>query len=96
MRESEIERKVKKYAEGLGWLCLKLRDDNYNGFPDRTFLRGGEAVFVEFKQKGKKPDPLQAEVLAELRGLGFRAVVVDSVEVGRQLFDYLQRRKVQC
>lgn len=78
-----MEKKVEKYlvvrVESLGGLCLKFPPLFFAGFPDRiVLLPGGRIVFVELKDEGKKPTPLQVRVHARLKALGFRVEVLDS------------------
>lgn len=87
MLERDIEKKVNKYAASLGWLVYKFVSPNRRGVPDRMYLRHGVAMFVEFKQTGKKPTALQAKEMRKLREHGFRVVVIDDVEQGREYFD---------
>lgn len=80
-----MEKKVEKYlvvrVESLGGFCVKFPPLFFAGFPDRiVLLPGGRIVFVELKDEGKKPTPLQVRVHARLRALGFRVEVLDSKE----------------
>ena len=80
-----MEKKVEKYlvvrVESLGGLCVKFPPLFFAGFPDRiVLLPGGRIVFVELKDEGKKPTPLQIRVHTKLRALGFRVEVLDSKE----------------
>lgn len=80
-----MEKKVEKYlvvrVESLGGLCVKFPPLFFAGFPDRiVLLPGGRIVFVELKDEGKKPTPLQVRVHKRLKALGFRVEVLDSKE----------------
>lgn len=79
MRESLIEKKAVAQAKDKGWLSIKLSGAGDKGKPDRVFLKDGRAVFIEFKQKGKRPTKLQELWLERLREKGFTACVVDDV-----------------
>lgn len=49
------------------------------GVPDRMVLwPGGRACFVELKQEGEKPTPIQVIWHGRLRDLGYEVVVLDS------------------
>jgi hypothetical protein len=49
--------------------------------PDRiVLLPCGQCAFVEVKQKGEKPRPLQEARHGMLRRLGFKVYVLDDVE----------------
>ncbi len=87
--ESSIERAVVKYAKSKGVLVRKLNGEGERGWPDRMFLYQGKVLFLEFKQPGKKPTPLQEAKIAELCRHGFWADWADSVEEGRRLIDCL-------
>ena len=79
--EKCIEQKFKKVMEEAGWTALKLSCPGFDGMPDRMILKGnGELFFAEMKAPGKEPRKLQHERMKMLRGLGFRAYVVDSDE----------------
>ena len=81
MKEKVIERKLSDAVSQMGGLALKFVSPGLAGVPDRlVLLPGGKAIFVELKAPGKKPRPLQRLRHEQLRALGFRVVVVDSVE----------------
>lgn len=80
-----MEKIVEKYLvneiERLGGLCVKFPPLFFAGFPDRIVLLPGAVIaFVETKDTGKKPRPIQERVHAKLRKLGFRVEVLDSKE----------------
>lgn len=80
-----MEKIVEKYLvneiERLGGLCVKFPPLFFRGFPDRIVLLPGAVIaFVETKDTGKKPRPIQERVHAKLRKLGFRIEVIDSKE----------------
>ena len=81
MREKVIEQKLVKAVRESGGLALKLICPGFNGVPDRLLLfMGGKIAFVEVKAPGEKPRPLQVHRIAQLRDLGFRVYVVDSID----------------
>ena len=81
--ESVIKVKVKTYAEARGWLVLTL---DYSGWPDRLYVSPtGEHIYVEFKQRGKKPTRLQAHRHSQLEANGCRVEVIDNVDDGYRL-----------
>ena len=81
MRESFIERKLIRAVLDAGGLALKFVSPGFNGVPDRLLLfPGGRLAFCEVKAPGKKPRPLQVHRMEQMRALGFRVYVVDSVE----------------
>lgn len=80
-----MEKTVEKYLvneiERLGGLCVKFPPLFFRGFPDRIVLLPGAVIaFVETKDTGRKPRPIQERVHAKLRKLGFRVEVIDSKE----------------
>ncbi|WP_026524743.1 VRR-NUC domain-containing protein [Butyrivibrio sp. MB2005] len=82
MLEKEIESKLVLMAKKRGCIPAKLLSSNYNGLPDRIILSPGEKVgFVELKAPGKKPRALQLKRHRELKNLGFKVYVVDSIEM---------------
>ena len=81
MREKTLEQKLIKEVRQSGGLALKFLSSNFNGVPDRLLLfPGGRMAFCEVKAPGQKPRPLQEHRIAQLRALGFKVYVVDSVD----------------
>lgn len=87
MRESYIEKKVTEHAYRHGWLSIKLNGQHDRGKPDRVYLRDGEAVFVEFKAKGKKPTNLQKKYHERLNSFGFCVHVIDDFYEGCRIVE---------
>ncbi len=49
--------------------------------PDRiVLLPQGRIIFIELKALGKKPRPIQKYRIKELKALGFRVEIIDSIE----------------
>lgn len=89
MAEKDIERRLAHAVktELHGW-ALKLVSPGVAGVPDRlVLLPGGRAVFVELKDTGERPRPLQRHIQGRLRKLGFPVWVVDSAEGVRKFID---------
>jgi hypothetical protein len=81
MREKAIERKLVQSVTHMGGLALKFTSPGLAGVPDRLLLfPEGKIAFVEMKAPGKQPTPLQRLRHAQLRNLGFRVYVVDSID----------------
>jgi hypothetical protein len=81
--EKEIERRVKREFPAI--LSLKT---HVRHWPDQIFfLPGGKVIFMEFKQKGKKPREGQRACHMRLLEQGFDAWVVDSVERGIEILE---------
>ena len=81
MSERDIERKFVRTAKEAGGIALKFVSPGFDGMPDRIVLMpGGRIGFVEVKDTGKKPRPLQVARYRLLAGLGFRVFVLDRPE----------------
>ncbi len=77
--ETSIEKSLVRKVHAVGGWAIKLSPAWDGGIPDRLCLfPGGRLVFVELKQPGKLPRPLQLAEHERLKGLGFPVVVVDS------------------
>ena len=81
MLEKRIEQELVKQVKARGGLCLKLNSQSMSGIPDRLVLmKNGKIGFVELKQKGKKPRPLQERRMKQLMELGFYCSLIDDKE----------------
>ena len=81
MKEKTVEQRLIKAVRQSGGLALKFISPGFNGVPDRLLLfMGGKVAFCEVKAPGQKPRPLQVHRMEQLRELGFRVYVVDSIE----------------
>ncbi len=79
--EKKIERYLVNRVERMGGLCVKFPPLFFAGFPDRiVLLPGARIIFVETKDKGKKPTALQVRIHGKLKGMGFRVEVLDRKE----------------
>lgn len=86
MLESVLQQKATEYAISRGWFSRKVSWMGRRGAPDKLFARGGLAVFVEFKQKGKKPNKQQEREIARMQEAGLWVVVFDDLETARAFF----------
>ena len=88
MLEKHIERKFCYWIKSQDHLCLKLRVDGQDGFPDRTVITKDERVFfVEFKRTQKdKLRPQQRKWKRLLESLGFTVLVTHSLEDAKGTF----------
>jgi ribosomal protein S6 len=78
MRESLIEKKLKKTIEDYGGKCLKFVSPGMRGVPDRICLfPSGKVAFIETKAAGGVISPLQRKRMAELTDSGFYVAVID-------------------
>ena len=86
MREKEIEKRFRLWAESQGGRSLKLHLMSLIGFPDRTVLMpGGVIAFMEFKKPGGVESPQQQWWIEQLLGLGFFAGFVYSFDDAKTL-----------
>lgn len=84
--ETDIEKEACSEICKLGAYAHKLAVNGVRGFPDRTImLPGARTLYMEFKQPGKKADPLQRVWREHLEGLGFEWFLVESVEQAVQI-----------
>lgn len=90
MLEKHLETTLKKAVENAGGWCIKLVSPGLAGMPDRLCLMNGRAVFVEVKQPGKHPRPLQLHRMNQLRHHGFTTLVVDEPVKIKEVLDALQ------
>lgn len=88
MTEQDIQRKRIKQLEKEGYFVIKLIKTNKNGIPDIVALKKGSVPkFVEVKNPGKKPEPLQVQRLIDLYNLGFDVEIFDgTTEVVNQYY----------
>lgn len=79
MLEKHIEQKFKKAVEATGGICLKLDPTTMVGIPDRlAILPDGKHAFIELKQPGKKPRPIQTRRHQQLTHLGHMVRTLDN------------------
>lgn len=91
MREKVVEEALLKAVKCRGGLALKLTSPSWVGIPDRlVLLPQGRLGFVEVKAPGKVPRPLQVRRLEQLKSLGFKVYVLDSLEKIEGVLDDLQ------
>jgi hypothetical protein len=70
--ERTITDGILRLAKSRGFWCLKVHGGPFqkSGIPDCLFIKDGRAVFIEVKQPGKKPSPLQEVRIDEIRRIG--------------------------
>jgi hypothetical protein len=88
--ETTITKSIVKSAKANGWWTFKIAGGAFQraGVPDLLCIKGGRAVFLEVKQPGKKPTPLQQHVMQEIREQGGAvAEVVTSKEQAQKVLD---------
>ena len=80
MRESKIQRDIRKYMIKQGFRVLKAIQLSESGWPDLMCMKGpGRVVWIEVKRPGEKPEPLQDHRLKELRKMGFIAFYAETL-----------------
>lgn len=88
MLESLIEQHLVREVNRRDGLCLKFNSQSMTGIPDRIILmKNGTVGFVEVKQKGKKPRPLQELRMKQLSRLGFKVYTLDEKEKIGEILD---------
>lgn len=79
--EKKLEKKARLEIQKMGGELLKFRPFQ-DGYPDRIALMPkGQVWFVEFKDRGKKPNKLQQYQIIKLTMMGYRVWVVESEDV---------------
>jgi hypothetical protein len=88
--ESSITKSIVASAKSRGWWTFKIAGGPMQtaGIPDLLAVKSGRAVFLEVKQPGKKPSPLQEQRIHEIRTIGgARAEVVTSRAEAERILD---------
>lgn len=85
MRESQIEAALVKFAKENGVLTYKFSSPAHRGVPDRIFIGHGRVLFLEIKQKGKKPTTLQRREMRQINDHGGHAHWCDNVCDGEDI-----------
>jgi hypothetical protein len=81
MLEKEIESQLVMAVKMMGGRAVKFISPGFDGMADRlVLLPGGRCGFVEVKAPGKKMKALQQVRHEMLKGLGFKAYVLDAKE----------------
>ena len=90
MRESQIEKYLKKEVDKIGFLIRKAQWIGVNGCPDRLIMSPKLTIWVELKAPDKKPRPRQEREHADMRKNGQIIEVIDSIE---KVNDFINRIK---
>jgi hypothetical protein len=89
--EKAIEKRLVTEVEKRGGTAFKFISPGKRGVPDRLVVFAeGVSAFIELKDKGKKPDPLQLKRIQELRDLGCQVFVIDRKEQIKEVLDEIQ------
>lgn len=90
MKESQIEEKIRQYAEGKNCLFKKFTSPGWCGVPDRILITPlGRTAFMEIKKPGGDVAPKQLRICVMLNARGVPSAIVDSVEGARVFIDAL-------
>lgn len=87
MKESQIEKGLKEYANDLGWKFWKFVSPANRGVPDRIVFKKGIVFFFELKAPGKKLTPLQNVKKKILEDNFLPVYKVDSIEQGIEIIN---------
>jgi hypothetical protein len=79
--ETELEKKVCRWAKQNGVLQSKLKIEGRRGWPDRAFWLPGGPLMIEFKRAGEEPTKLQHYIHTSLRKQGYDVRWTDNYEV---------------
>ena len=92
MLEKQIETAVCDYAKTKNVLAYKFTSPARAAVPDRMFINSiGVVWFCEFKRQGAKPTPAQDREHHRLRGHKVSVFVIDNVDDGKSMVDYMVR-----
>ena len=80
MAEARIQKTILDYLKKSGYWTMKIVSVNKGGIPDVYALKDGISYFIEVKDVGKKPAPLQAYRLAEIRKFGAITFWTDNLD----------------
>jgi hypothetical protein len=90
MLEKDIERQIVKYAKDKDILSYKFSSPSNKSVPDRVFIDlKGTILFIEFKRKDKPLQKLQQFTFNKLKNRCCNIYLIDSVEKGKWVIDYV-------
>lgn len=75
--ESKLQTKIIKHLEREGWEVVKTILLNKSGYEDLFCFKNGKTMFIEVKDKGKKPTDLQLYRIKKHNENGFISFWVD-------------------
>lgn len=85
--ESKIEKEICEIAAYYGWMSFKIVSPEFNGMPDRGFVKEGQPfTVVECKRLGEKPRKLQLVRARQLAEKGVRVHWLDNKEGAHAIF----------
>lgn len=93
MLEKQVENRLIQELKKLDCECWKFTSPGRRGVPDRLVICPGRWVeFVEAKQPGGKPKPIQRFVHRLLLQFGFRVWIIDTYEDVDEFVKHLKNR----
>ena len=91
--ESELDKKLRKYAEEKGCLFLKTAIIGRRGFPDRMLIgTNGNLMLMELKAPNGVVSHSQDRCLADLARRGIKVAVVWNRDQGKGIIDDITRK----
>lgn len=91
-REQTLEQWCRLYAEAEGHILLKIQ--GARGWPDRLLLhKDGMAIFIEFKQEGAKPRPLQLHIIGMLRQMGHDVTWITTKDEFKEILKFMDLKR---
>lgn len=94
--EKYIEREFNKAVCKIGGKALKFYSHLDIGYPDRiVLLPKGQIAWAEMKSTGKKPTKIQTRRHAELRAMGFKVYVIDSIQGMNKIINEMKNQITQ-
>lgn len=93
--KTEVENKVREWAEQNRWFCWKITPMGMKGLPDHVFVKKFPClVFIEFKAPGKglTEGSLQEYIVGILKKLGWPMYVVNDAEYGKRILRECEER----
>lgn len=83
--ESRLQSRIINDLKKSGWLPVKIKLCSVNGWPDIMAVKADRWILIEAKAKGKKAEPLQKYVHAQLIVYGASVYVISTWEEYTQL-----------
>lgn len=81
MKEKIIEKKLCEEVRRIKGIPFKFVSPGIIGVPDRIILLPKRKIyFIELKSEGKKLRPIQKKRKEQIENLGFKVLVIDSIE----------------
>jgi hypothetical protein len=88
LAEKHIQNKVVEYARSKDFLAFKINIGSQKGWPDYLFIDlEGYSFWMEFKEKSKKPNPMQLHRASQLMERNIPVFLCDNVEEGKGIID---------